>query len=177
HPLLHVGLDGFAVGGENAVDSLQANDLAHDALGHRLDRLARIENVEHIVFGLGRIDLPVHPKVNVDDVLIPGKHLALFWDVRIRPETAIADFGDLLIPDWNLDHGANWPGPVGVEASGSLAGIATENEIDPNLARLDCVERSPGEPEQQRGEHKEEDAAAAQPFPSGASGAAGSQFG
>ena len=62
HPLLHVGLDRRPVGGENAVDGLQADDLAHDALGHRLDRLARAENVEHVIFGLGRVDLPVHPE-------------------------------------------------------------------------------------------------------------------
>ena len=33
---------------------------AHDAFGNCFDRLAWVENVEHVVFGLGRIDLPVH---------------------------------------------------------------------------------------------------------------------
>jgi hypothetical protein len=43
--------------------------LAHDALGYGLDRLARIKNVEHVVFGLaGR---SASSLMNVDDILVP----------------------------------------------------------------------------------------------------------
>ena len=164
HPLLHVGLDGRAVGGENAVDRLQADDLAHDALGHRLDRLAWVEDVEHVVFRLGRVDLPVHPEMNVDDILVPGQHLAFFGNVGAPAEAAIAHFGDLLIPDRNLDHRTDRPGPIGVQAGGRLAGVAAEHEIDADFARLDGIERSPGEPEQESGEQEEQRPAAAKPL-------------
>src|SRR5208283_3855585 len=111
---------------------------------------------EDVVFGLGGVDLPVHPKVDVDDVLVPGQHLALFGDVAAGPETTIADFGDLLIPDRDLDHRADRPGPVSVEAGGGLAGVAAEYEIDPDFVRLDRIKSSPCEPEQERGQHQEQ---------------------
>ena len=39
--LLRVRLDRCAVGRQDAVDGLEANDFPHDALGHRFHRLAR----------------------------------------------------------------------------------------------------------------------------------------
>ena len=42
HAGLHVGLDRLAVAGQHAVDRLEADDLAHDAFGHRFDGFARV---------------------------------------------------------------------------------------------------------------------------------------
>ena len=42
------------------------------------------QNVEHVVLGLRRIDLPVHPEMDVDDVLVAGEHLALLRHVGVR---------------------------------------------------------------------------------------------
>src|SRR5208337_199771 len=159
--LLRVRLDRCPVGRQDSVDGLQAHDLTHDALGHCFHRLARAQDVEHIVLGLGRIDLPVHSEVDVDNVLVAGQHLAFLGNVRDRARAAVADFGDLLIPDGNLDHRADRPGPVGVEAGGRLAGVPAEHEIDADLVGLNGVEGAPDEPDQDRRQNDEQDGAAA----------------
>src|SRR5208337_2832469 len=93
-------------------------------------------------------------------ILVARQHLTFFGDVGVRSEATITHLGDLLIPDRDFDHSADRPGPIGVEASRGLAGVATEHEIDADLVRLDRVERAPGEPDQDRSEYQEQTRAA-----------------
>ena len=78
HAVLHVRFDRLAVAGQNAVDRLQADDLAHDAFGDRLHRFFGVADVEDEILRLGRVDLPAHAELDVDDVLIAGQHQAFF---------------------------------------------------------------------------------------------------
>ena len=157
HPLLNVGLHRRAVGGEDAVDRLQADHFARDALGDRFDRLTRVEDVEDEVLGMGGVDLPDDAGVDVDDVLIAGQHLALGEDVAAAGLAAITDFGDLLVEHRNLDHCADRPRPVAVEAGRGLAGVAAEDEVEADLVGLDGVERAEREPRHQRDQRDDED--------------------
>ena len=167
HPLLDVGLDRLAVAGQDAVDRLQSDDLAHHALGDRLHGLLGMTNVEHEILGLGRIDLPDHAELDIDDVQVARQHQALFGRLRAVAAGlaagvhfgAIADLGDLLIGDGHLDHIADRPGPVVVEPRDRLAGVAAEDEIDADLVGLHRIEAE-GEPKQNHHEDQESDPAA-----------------
>jgi len=149
-----------SIAGQDAVDRLQADDLAHDALGDGLHGFLGVENVEDIILGIGGIDLPDHAEPNVDDVLVAGEHLALGEIVEVV--AAIADLGDLLIPDRNLDHRADRPRPIGIEAGGRLAGVAAEDQVDADLIGLHGIKGAQGEPDEQRQKKEDNDAAQAQ---------------
>ena len=89
HPVLHVRFDRLAIAGQNAVDRLEADDLAHDAFGDRFHGLFGMADVEDEILGLGRIDLPTHAELDVDDILIARQHQALFR--RLGAAAAVFD--------------------------------------------------------------------------------------
>src|SRR5208337_2106446 len=61
----------------------------------------------------------------------------------------------------DLDHGADRPGPVGVEAGGRLAGVPAKHEIDADLVGLNGVESARDEPDENGGQNEEQNGAAA----------------
>ena len=94
HELLHGRLDDLAFGGQDPLDLAAADDLAHGAFGHRLHGLALIGDVEGIILGAHRIDLPDHDEFDVGDILVAGQHQAFFrqidLDLRIRRARVLA---------------------------------------------------------------------------------------
>ena len=93
HAALHVRFDRFAIAGQDAVDRLQADDLAHDAFGDRFHRFFGMADVEDEILGLGRIDLPAHAELDVDDVLVAGQHQALFGRLGAAAAVSTATSG------------------------------------------------------------------------------------
>ena len=69
------------LGREHGLDLAPADDLAHGALGDRLDRALRVLEVEDEILGAGRVDAPLHVEIDVDDVLVAGEHQAFLEDV------------------------------------------------------------------------------------------------
>ena len=123
HQRLDLGFDHLTAGGEDLLDLALADDLAHGAFRHRLHGLARIGDIEGVVFRLRRVDLPEDDEFYVGDVLVAGQHQALFRHVdlargvrariiRLRDE---ADIDRIPISDVQLVHGTDWKGPVVIE--------------------------------------------------------------
>ena len=120
----------------------------------------RIGDVEGVVLGLGRVDLPDDAKFDVGDILVAGKHQAFFGRLGSEPGAgcfggglppacffAEADIGDVAVGDRELDDGADRGGQIIVEAGLRLAAIFAEIRLRPISFGSDCVKarEQPGE--------------------------------
>ncbi len=85
HQVLHGGLDGLARAGQDRLDFGAADHLAHGAFGDRLHGAFGILDVEQVFADAGRLDLPQHREIDVDDVLVAGEHQAFFRHVAHVP--------------------------------------------------------------------------------------------
>ena len=164
HDLLHLAGDARLLRRQDRLDVAAADDLAHGALGHRLDGALRVEQVEHEVLRPGGVDAPLHVEVDVDDVLVAGQHHALLEHVAPAPPRAaagaVADLDRVDGADVRLDHLADRVGQVVAQALAGLADVAAEDRVDADLARRDRVEAR-GEPEQHGAERQRGEALAA----------------
>src|SRR6266852_9407182 len=81
HQVLNPALDRLPGAGQDRLNLRTADHLAHGALGHRLHRAFRILDIEQIFADPARLDQPEHRELDVDDVLVPGEHQALFGNL------------------------------------------------------------------------------------------------
>ena len=160
-----LGLDRGAVGRQHGLDVAPADDLAHRAFGDGLHRSRRVLDVEDVVLRRGRIDLPLHDHVDVDDVLVAGQHQAFLDHVGLARgahgfDGAEADLGGDDVRDLRLDHAADRIGPVIVQAFAGLADELAETQIEADLVRPHDVPAG-HQPEHDQHENAEDDAAPA----------------
>ena len=147
HEFLHVRLDFLAFGGQNPLDLATADDFAHGALGHRFYRFALVRDIEGIVLGVHRIDLPNHDEFDVGDIFVAGQHQTFFRQIkldlsvqgaRILPEGE-ADIGCIAIGDLQFFDAANRNRKVVVQTRSGLARVTAKNLIEPDFIRANRV--------------------------------------
>src|SRR5690606_12991570 len=113
----------------------------------------------------GRIDLPLHREIDVDDVLVAGEHQAFLRHVPIGPAGAVsaaeAHLDAIEIGDADLGYAADRIRPVPVQAVALVADIAAEDEFERDLVGTDHVGPG-GEPGDDRQQNGDQDAAAAE---------------
>ena len=147
HQFLHRRLDGLARAGEDRLNVGAADHLAHGAFGHRLHRAFRILDVEQIVADAGRLDLPQHREIDVDDVLVAGEHQAFLRHVA-RRGAAAAHVLDRAHADVDLvdaqrlrrEHRLDRIGQVVIQSRLHLAHVLAEAQHHAEFVRLNPEE-------------------------------------
>ena len=151
------------LGREHGLDLAASHNLAHGALGDRLDRALRVLEVEDEILGAGRVDAPLHVEIDVDDVLVAGEHQAFLEDVAAAALRAwpVADRDGAPGAHVRLQHLADRIGQVVAQAFAGRAGVAAEDHVDADLVRPDGVEAG-REPQHDRGEEDDRGGLAAE---------------
>ena len=146
HQILHRALDVLPRAGQDRLNVGAADHLAHRAFGDRLHGAFGVLDVEQIVADLGRLDLPQHREIDVDDVLVAGEHQALFGHVAHRGAAArIVDHAhaDVDLVDaqrLRREDRLDRIGQMIVQAGLHLADVLAEAQHDAKLIRLDPEE-------------------------------------
>ena len=125
-------------------------------VSHRLYGAFGILDVEQIIADAGRLDLPQHREVHVDDVFIAGEHQALFRHVA-RGGAAAAAVVDHAHADVDLvdaqrlgrEHALDRIRQVVVQARLHLAHRLPETQNDADLVGADAEETGEA-PERER---------------------------
>src|SRR6266536_1047738 len=120
--------------------------LAHGALGHRLHRAFRMLDIEPISIYPARLDQPEHRELDIDDVLVPGEHQALFGNVAHGAAAAVVL--DQPHADVDLVHAQRLRGERGldriryviIEPGLHIADVFAESQHDAELVGLDAEE-------------------------------------
>ncbi len=167
HELLHGGLSGLARAGEDRLDIVAADHLAHGAFGHRLHGALGILDVEEVVPDAGRFHPPQHREIDVDDVLVAGEHQALLGHVAYRRaaprilDQAHADVDLVDAKRLRRERRLDRIRQVIIEARLHLAHELAEPQHHAQFVRLDAEEAGKA-PQHHGGERDQREAAAAE---------------
>jgi hypothetical protein len=119
---------------------------AHRAFGDRLHRAFGLQYVEEEIADTVRLDLPQHREIDVDDVLVAGKHQGFFRyvaqaaaEARIEADVDLVDAQRL-----RRERGLDRIGQVIVKPGLHLAHELAEAEHHADLVRLDAEEPREG---------------------------------
>ena len=161
--VLHRRFDRLAAGGEDILDLRAADDLAHRTLGHRFHGLVGMTQVERVIFGVGRVDLPDDTEFDVCDIVVARQHQALCGDFLAVLEAGPprifmrngTDVDGIAVRDREFDDVADRVWQVVVQAGSGLTGILTEDEVYPDLVGRHRVEAA-RHPQQHDDEHTRE---------------------
>src|SRR6266536_2695084 len=167
HQVLNPAFDRLPGPGQDRLNLRTPDHLAHGALGHRLHRAFRMLDIEQIFADPARLDQPEHRELDVDDVLVPGKHQALFGNVAHGAAAAVVL--DEPHADVDLVHAQSLRGERGldriryviIEPGLHIADVFAEPQHDAELVGLDPEEAGKS-PQRQHGERDQRKAAAAE---------------
>ena len=143
HQLLHGLLGLLACLGEDRLNVVLADDLAHGALGHLLDRDLRVLDVEEVVLRV--LDAPEHDEIDIDDVLVAGQHQAFLGHIAHaagkaarRHGRAHADLDDVLPRHLRQAHLLDRIGQAEVQTRRLAADRLAEAHDDAELIGIDA---------------------------------------
>ena len=125
HQLLHALLGLLARLGQDRLDVVLADDLAHGALGHLFHGGLGVLDIEQVLLRV--LDAPEDDEIDVDDVLVAGQHQAFFGHVATLPAAAVpsagahADLDDVLARHLRQAHFLDRIGQAEVQARRLLA--------------------------------------------------------
>lgn len=158
--IARVILNGQLVIGERGIDLVIADDLTHGGFRGVFDRFLLIGDIEQIVLCI--INQELYDELNINDVLIAGKHQGLLRDLPYLDTStngkggapSKTDFNTLNLGDlWSLNRFKRIGHPVMRPGIGSTR-IGTKAFDNANLIRLNDVDAA-SQPEQNGNQHDE----------------------
>ncbi len=166
HQLLHRGFGDLARAGQDRLNVGAADYFAHGAFRHRLHRAFRVLDVEQIIADAGRLDLPQHREIDVDDVLVAGQHQALLRHFAHGGTPPVIDLAhaDVDLVDaqrLGLERRLDRIGQMVVQAGLHLAHDLAEAQHDAEFVRLDAEETGEA-PQRDRRQRQQREALAAE---------------
>ncbi|AFL52982.1 hypothetical protein USDA257_c44440 [Sinorhizobium fredii USDA 257] len=132
--VLDVGSDRLTVVAEDVLRRATADDLAHGAFGHLLQRVGRVLDVEEIGLRIG--DREQHGELHIDDILVAAQHQA-----RTRLGADAATDIELLLRHLDDLDGLKRPEVIVQARHGDFLLRLAEPHFDAAFIRLDGVDR------------------------------------